>query len=215
LTETVSQLQQKLNAKSTQKYESCVDQSFEGDASDGDSSTSEQSIAEQPFHLRLLFENDWLSTDGPSKSQVIQDQGTTNTARLLDIARDSLQVLIPSKDDILYHIDAASEWLSMLQTFFPLPCGAKCGAEVVACYEEMHSPNVDTICLASWLLTVALIAEQTPSEHQNTGAGLHERERQESFSKAVSITVENKILVHDKLTCSILGVSVLLQFIRL
>lgn len=215
LTESIRQMQQDIKTKIVENEELSVGQSPEGDWSDGDSSASEQPLAEQPFHLRLLFENDWLCTDGASKNQAIQGHGTTQTSRLLSIARDSLQILIPPKDDISNHIGAASEWLNMLQMLFPLPSGAKCGTEVVSCYEEMQSPNVDTMRLASWLLTVALILQQTPSGHKNTKARLHERERQESLSKTISRTVENRILAHDTLTCSILGVSVLLLFIRL
>jgi hypothetical protein len=56
LTETVRQMQQKLNFQATQNEGVSVEQRF-GDYGFG-LSISEQSIAEQPFHFRLLFQND-------------------------------------------------------------------------------------------------------------------------------------------------------------
>ncbi|KAJ5365218.1 hypothetical protein N7517_008104 [Penicillium concentricum] len=206
-------MQEKLNVQATQNGDMSLEQPFE-DNGPG-ISVSEQSIAEQPFHLRLLFQNDWLSIEGPSESRVRQGHGITSTAHPLAVARKSLQVLIPSKDEILKTSDSASEWLSMLQSFFPLPCGTTCGEEVVAGYEEMHSPNVDPIKLASWMVTVAMITEQLPQENVRMEIRLKNRQRHSSLSKAISTTVENKVLAYDTLTGSIEGLSLLMQFIRL
>jgi hypothetical protein len=213
LTETVRQMQEKLNVQATQNDDMSLEQLFE-DNGPG-ISVSEQSIAEQPFHLRLLFQNDWLSVEGPSESRARQGHGITSTAHLLAVARKSLQVLIPSKDEIFKNSDSASEWLSMLQSFFPLPCGTTRGEEVVAGYEEMHSPNVDPIKLASWMITVAMITEQLPQENVRMGIRLNNRQRHSSLSKAISATVEIKVLAYDTMTGSIEGLSLLMQFIRL
>lgn len=214
MTETVDQMQQKLNCEAKQNEELNVDPNFGGDSSDSDTCVSEQSIAEQPFHLRLLFQNDWLSAEKSSESQAIQGHQTTHSAYLLYLAKRSLQKLIPSKDKISDHADSASVWLTMLHSFFPLPFSANCGNQVIACYEEMHSPSVDTLRLASWLLTVALIAEQLPPKHGSMEARVNERERQ-LLSKAISETVETKILAHDRLAGSVQGLSLSMQCIRL
>lgn len=191
-----------------------VGQTFAG-SSDGHSSVSELSIAEQPSHLRLLFQNNWLSLDHLSQGGVIKSHETTKAACLLSTARNSLQGLIPSKDEIFRLTHSCSEWLIMLHSFFQLPFGAKCGMELIASYQEMHSPNVDTMRLASWLLDVALIAEQLPPKYESMEARLDQRERQKWLSNAISEAVDNTILVHDILTGSIHGLSVFIQFIRL
>jgi hypothetical protein len=215
LTETIRQMQQKLNFQTTQDEEVVVDQTFTGYTSDENRSVSEQSIAEQPFHLRLLFQNDWLSEDSSSTSQATEGYEATNTSHLSSIARKSLQKLIPSKDDISVYTSSASEWLTLLHSFFPLPSDVKFGEDMIACYEEMHCPDVDTIRLASWLLTVALMVEQLPPKNQTMESWLDKRERQKSLTKAVSATVENKILIHDALTSSVHGLSVFMLCIRL
>ena len=215
LTKTVREIQLELKSQTTQSAELSVGQTFGIDNSDGSSTVSERSIAEQPFHLRLLFENDWLSVDDSQERQPIQGHGAPATARLLYVARESLQRLIPSKDELFDLTKSASDCLTMLHSLFPLPSMAKCQEEVVACYEEMHSPNVDAIRLASWLLTIALIAEQLPQEPESTTAWLEKCEGQKGLSKAISDTVENKILAHDRLIRSIQGLSTSMQFIRL
>lgn len=215
LTETVRDTQAKLEHQATQTQGSSVGRSFGIDSSDGDPSVSEHSIAEQPSHLRLLFQNDWLSVDSLQKSQQIQGHRATSTAHLLDIARKSLQRLIPSKDELSDVTRSASDWLTTLNALFPLPSMAKSQEEVVASYEEMHSSNVDTIRLASWLLTVAITAEQLPQEHESMASRLEGRERRKGLSKAISDTVGDEIISHDSLTGSIQGLAISMQFIRL
>lgn len=215
LTETLTQMQEKANVRTTQEEALNVDETWARNISDGDFSASEQSTGEQPFHLRLLFQNDWLSVEGSSTSQAILGQGKTETVRLLSIARNSLQKLIPPKDEVCIYTAAASEWLTMLHSFFPLPSGAKCGEEIIASYEEMHCPNIDTIRLASWLLNVALIAEQLSPKYTSMEGRLSGRERRKSLSRAISATVEKYILIHDILVGSIHGLSISMQCIRL
>jgi hypothetical protein len=210
-------MQEKLNVQATQNQDIAIDHGAEVNAEVNTAGVpvSDQLITEQPFHLRLLFQNDWLSVEGPSECQGIQGRSLTSTAHLLLVARNSLQILIPPKAEILKNSDSAFEWLSMLQSFFPLPCGTTSGEEFVARYEEMNGANVDPIKLASWMITVAMITEQLPPKNVTIDSELKEPQRASSLSKAISATVENKILPYNTLIGSIQGLSLLMQFIRL
>lgn len=215
LTETVREMQRSLDCRPPLSEDPGLIRAFEDNSSGGSPSLSEQSIVEQPVHLRLLFENKSLSMIGLSESQTVQNLQTSNFAFLLASAKDSLQRLIPSMDEIYDLTNSASEWLITLHSFFPLPSGAKCQEEVTACYDDMHSPSVDTARLASWLLTVALIAEQLPPEPKSMETLNDDRRRQNRLSRAISDTVESKFLAHDTLMGSIQGLSISMQVIRL
>ncbi|GKZ27415.1 hypothetical protein AbraIFM66951_004195 [Aspergillus brasiliensis] len=214
-------MQQKLHASATRSEPLTPDQIRGDSSSDDDPFMSEAaSIAEKPYHLRLLFHNDCLRMEGVllSEASAAFDTGTTSTTatRLLRIARNTLQRLIPPKREISDLTRSASKWLTMLHSFFPLPGGPKCGADIMADYEGMQNPNVDPVRLASWLLTVTLMAEQLPPEHQSRSARPNDGcDRKRWLSSAISEAVERNILSHDTLTGSIQGLSAFMWFIRL
>ncbi|KAF9892267.1 hypothetical protein FE257_002044 [Aspergillus nanangensis] len=227
LTETVRQIQQNRQSPPTPNEQPLISRSVGGDtttsssssssssSSHGNSSVSEQCVTGKPLHLRLLFQNDWLSVDSFLDGQGMLGHETTNTARLLIVARDSLQRLIPSRIEIHELAHAASDWLALLHSLLPLSSGPRCGEELISCYEEMHDPNVDAVRLASWLLTVAFILEQMPPDNASKESRVDEHHPQNWRSRAISDTVESKILVHDSLTGSIQALSTFILFIRL
>ena len=211
-------IQSKLGHQPTAVPEPAVTQAGSSpgtDDSDDDSSVSDVLAAEQPSHLRSLFQNDWLSVDTPRQNAQLQDRKAKASAHLLDVARLALQKLIPPKDELSHMTGSASKWLVLLHALLPQPSVVKSGQEILENYDNMHKPDVDAISLASWLLVVAVTAQKIPQEHDSPGTKFKKCQRLSVFSRAVSDTVEGTILSHDRLIGSIQGLGMAIHFLRL
>jgi hypothetical protein len=175
----------------------------EMDDSEDDSSVVDVSTGEQPSHMRSLFQNDWLSVDTRQQTEHLQDRSAKASAQLLDIAKQALRKLIPSRDDFLTLAKSSfsSKWLVILQDLLPQPFTIKSQQEFLESYDEMNKPDVAAMSLATWLLTVAITGEQDQSSFV--------------FSRAVSDAVESTILFHDRLTGTVHGLGVAMHFVRL
>lgn len=189
--------------------------STDDDHSDNNSSMSDEVATDPPSHLRSLFQNDWLSVDLRQQNEQLQDHKAKTSARLLDMARRALQRLIPSQDDVSEFARSASGWLALLHTLLPQPLGVRSQQDMLEGYEEMHKPDVDAISLASWLLTIAITALQSPQVRGSSATKLKGYHRFSRFSRAVSDTVESTILSHDRLICTIPGLGMAMHFLRL
>lgn len=199
-------------ATSTLESQSSIGQELEINSPGNDSCVS---APDQPAHLRFLFQNDWLSVDGQQNKEHMHEHTSTGYTHSLDTARQALQNLIPSKDEISDLTEFASEWLEMLYAFFPLSFTASSRQEVLDCYEQMHTPDVDTMTLASWLLTVAIAVEQMPEKHEGSATWLRRGEGPLRLSRAISHTMETIVLCNDNLIGSIQGLTASMLFIRL
>lgn len=127
--------------------------------------------------------------DGNQKNEQVPDRSAKASTHLLDIARQAMHKLVPSKTEISEITSSASEWLAMLHVLLPQPFVARSGREINDSYEEMCRPDVDTMSLASWLLCVAITAQQIPQQHDNSFGQPREIEGRLKLSKAISDTV--------------------------
>lgn len=79
----------------------------------------------------------------------------------------------------------------------------------------MSQPDVDIVDLASWLLTVAITAQQIPQQSNDTMPSPLGPRKRLNFSRAVSEAVESLVLSHDWLVGTIAGLGLGLHFVRL
>jgi hypothetical protein len=107
------------------------------------------------------------------------------------------------------------DWLQMISTMLPQPSAPSSQQVLLERYDEMCQPEVDVVALASWLLTVAITAQQIPQENNNTPPTSLSSQRRLAFSRAVSDTVESMVLSHDRLVGTIPGLGLGIHFVRL
>ncbi|KAL3442785.1 hypothetical protein BJX65DRAFT_286246 [Aspergillus insuetus] len=185
------------------------------DASNG-STDSRHSLrgcaVKRPSHLQFLFQNNWLRMTQVPDSLSPNHPSAKGSTQLLNTARVALQRLIPPEVEVYRLADRASPWLPALYSLFPLPFAAKSQEELVSVYEEMKTPNVEPMQLASWLLSLSFVVEQLHQDELCCG-GLEQWPT--GISNEISDVVKMRVLAHDTLLSSIRGLSVSLQFIRL
>lgn len=182
------------------------------DESDDDSSNSDVLSEHAPSHLRSLFENDWLSVDAPRQGEQLQERRGKISSHLEHIARQALQELIPSKDEAADIAKHASTWIFLLHSLLPQPFSVQSEQDILETYDDMHKPDVDPMILASWLLTIALTAQQIPIYHNSPATQL---KRSQRFPKVLSDVIEGTILPHDRMICTIQGLGMALHFFRM
>jgi len=176
----------------------------------------EQVVNAEPSYLRSLFQNDWISVDTQEQVEAPQEGKARSNTTLTDIARLELQKLIPSKQEVSEIAGSAFEWLSLLDILGPQPFGIKSRQEMLEIYEDMHSPEVDALKLASWLVALAVTAQQSPQECGGSQPDLEKHYRRWlHFSKTVSDKVESLIIRHDRLLGTLEGIGIGLLFFRL
>lgn len=216
LIKVVQRIGSKVGVQSDSASELAVSHpSAEMDTSDDESNMSDILTTERPSHLQSLFQNDWLSLDSRQKNGQVQERRDRASANLLDTAREALQVLIPSKDEVVQIYESAFEWLRILQALLPQPLTFRSEKEALENYAKMKEPNVDTMTLASWMLTLALTAQQTPQERISTpGRSGHFMKRFE-LSRVISDTVERTIISHDRLLGTTSGIMLCMHWTRL
>ncbi|OOO07443.1 hypothetical protein OAory_01039430 [Aspergillus oryzae] len=160
LTAVVNNIELKLGYKPSQ-IPSGKDDQFSGpDDSEGESSGSDIPMAEKPSHLQSLFQNDWLSADPCQHERQTEQRIDKIFAQLSIDVRPKLQNMIPPKDEVADIAGSAYDWLTVLHALFPQPLMLNSPQELLKSFESMCRPNVDVIMLASWLLTLALTAQQ-------------------------------------------------------
>lgn len=185
------------------------------DESDDNSCMSDLLNTDPPSHLRSLFQNDWITVDTHRQNGHLQDRQAKVSAHLLDVAREALQKLIPSKDEFLGIASSASRWLTLLHTLLPQPFLCEFPQELLQSYDKMHDPDTDVITLASWLLIIAITTQQSPDEYDSLATQSKGYDRYSSFNRAVSDTVESTILSHDRLICTVPGLGMAMHLFRL
>lgn len=220
LSKALRDVQLKLGYQSTQTLEPAPahpGSNPESDDSGDDSTVSDVLPTDSQSHLRSLFQNDWLSVDTSQQNNWQQDRNEKSSTHLLDVGRKALQELIPTRDEVsdIVRSRSVSRWLDLLHTLLPQPFAVKSRQEMLETYDEMHNPEVDTIILASWLLTVALTAQQIPLESDSPAIQLKGFQKHSSFPRAVCDIVESTILRHDRLICTIKGLGMAMHLFRL
>lgn len=180
-----------------------------------DSSDVDVPAAEQPSHLRSLFQNEWLSVDTSRQTKQIQGRQAKMSANLLDVAKQAIQKLIPTKEEFFIIANSSSKWLGFLETLLPQPFAITSQRELLESYDKMCEPDVTAVDLAAWLLTLAITAEQEPQGRSGPISQSTKHRKSSDFSRTVSDTVERTILSHDRLVGTVQGLAMGLHFIRL
>ena len=215
LTQVVSGIEVKLGERPSARAASTLAHEHEGNESESEDSVSDIVVAEEPSHLRSLFQNDWLSADVYRHDEQQQGRWEKASAHLLEAARPELQKLFPSKEeakDIILH---THDWSSMLHLMLPQPFTAKSQQEMIDNYDALSQPGASIIRMTTWLLEVAITALQIPQGFENSGHGFRAIQKRLAYSRAVSETVEKKIMAHDRLLGSLEGLGISLHFARL
>ncbi|KAL4801204.1 major facilitator superfamily domain-containing protein [Aspergillus unguis] len=185
------------------------------DDSEAESTTSEILIAEEPSHLRSLFQNDWLSVDTRQRNEQLQERRVKASAHLAESVRPALQKLIPSREQTADMLVCTYDWLQMIHFILPQPAVPNSKTEILDKYDEMCRPDVDVIALSSWLLTLAITAEQVPHGASTPDPLSGNPQRRLGFARAVSDTIERAVLSHERLTGTLPGLGMCIHFIRL
>ncbi|KAF5628092.1 C6 transcription factor [Fusarium sp. NRRL 25303] len=83
------------------------------------------------------------------------------------------------------------DWLQMLASLLPQLSSPESHPALLARYDEMCQPDVDAVDMASWLLAVAITAQQIPQQRNDSESlPLNSRKRL-AFSHAVTEAVES------------------------
>ncbi|KIX94587.1 uncharacterized protein Z520_09633 [Fonsecaea multimorphosa CBS 102226] len=185
------------------------------DGSDDETNGSDVLATEQPLHLRSLFQNDWLSGDFGRQDQQLEERKTKASANLLDRARQALQQLIPRREDVLDMARTASKWIDLVHSILPQPFAVKSQGELLDSYDSMCAENADAMNLASWLLDLAVTAQQEPQDQGSPATALKRFHRISDFSRAISDAVESMLISHDRLMGTTQGLGMAMHFLRL
>ncbi|KAL3466970.1 major facilitator superfamily domain-containing protein [Aspergillus heterothallicus] len=210
LTKIVNGIEVKLGGKPSLQLEQAADHSSGSDDSDPESTNSEGLIAEEPSHLRSLFQNDFITLE----HEETLDRKTKASAALRERIRPALQKLIPSREETAEMLVVTYDWLQMIASMLPQPASPDSQKALLERYDEMCQPDVDVVALASWLLTVAITAQQVPQQNNAPSPSLSSQRRL-SFSRTVADTVEALVLSHDRLVGTIPGLGLGLHWVRL
>ncbi|KIX07248.1 uncharacterized protein Z518_01901 [Rhinocladiella mackenziei CBS 650.93] len=219
LSKAIRDIQSKLGYQATDVLGPTVAQpeSIPGtdDSDDDDSTVSGVLATEQPSQLRSLFQNDLLCVEPRQQNEPLRDRKAKASARLLDTARQALQKLILPKDEVSDLVRSATTWLDLAHALLPRPFAVKSQQELLDAYDNIIKPDVDVISLASWLLDVAVTAQQVPQDHHSPVTRLKRFQSTSVFTQAVSDTVEKTILNHDRLISTVQGLGTAVHFLRL
>ncbi|KAL2811945.1 major facilitator superfamily domain-containing protein [Aspergillus granulosus] len=210
LTKIVSDIEVRLGDKPSLHLDQETDQLPGSDDSDGESTNSEGLIAEEPSHIRSLFQNDLITLE----HEDTLERRVKASAALRERVRPALQKLIPSKEETAEMLVVTYDWLQLIASMLPQPAAPDSQKALLEHYDEMCQPDVDVVALASWLMAVAITAQQVPQETNNTPPSLNSQKRL-AFSRTVADTVESLVLSHDRLVGTVPGLGLGLHFVRL
>lgn len=185
------------------------------DESDEDSNVSDVVETESPAHLRSLFQNHWLSADIGRSNEQLQDRRTKASSNLLQTAKETLQKLIPPKEEVMVMARTASTWIDLVYAVLPQPFAVTSHQELLEAYDQMRKEDVDTLDLAAWLLDLAVTAQQEPQVLESPTTEFKRISTISDFSRAVSEAVESTLLSHDRLLGSTKGLGMAIHFLRL
>jgi hypothetical protein len=179
---------------------------------ESDSDVSDLSPLHPPNHLQQLFQNELLHS--PDSSWRIQQRETSNkSVSMINRAREALQPLLPSIQDVAVIAQHASTWLMVLKSLFPFVYMFDTGSDMLTHLEEMKATKADPVSIANLLLSIALTIQQMPSAAIREN--LSSIKDGSVYVKQVSDTVEEFIIAKDAFLSTLEGIETALQFIRL
>ncbi|KAF7122641.1 hypothetical protein CNMCM5793_000666 [Aspergillus hiratsukae] len=215
LTKIINNLEVKLGSKPSQVMISDNVQPPDAQESDVESSGSDFPMTDRPSHLRSLFQNDWLSVDTSRNDDKGEERQGKVSSQFSRLVRPRLQSLIPPKDEVQEIAGSSFDWLTMLHTLLPQPCSVVSQKELLVRYEEMRSPDVNIVTLASWLLALAITAQQLPQDTENREDQLKKGQKRTDLCRKIANTLEGTLLCHDRLLATAEGLGMAIHFSRL
>lgn len=163
-----------------------------------------------PSHVRLLFDKFAVEDDGDSEGDRQSRRLYTSFMRL---ARSKLQPLIPSREQVSLVAQYASHWMPLYHSLFPPVFAFRTGEQLVVNYDRMRSQDVHPVPLAMFLLSVAITAQQMPSE--SVPASFHGGQGVRRFIDAVCRSVDQTIIGNNALAGSPEGLETAMLYVRL
>ncbi|KAF2753837.1 putative Zn(II)2Cys6 transcription factor [Pseudovirgaria hyperparasitica] len=216
LTRAVRNIESKLGHEHTETPESPrIETRGSQDIADSedDTDSSENFPSARPEHLENLFKSDWM-TSKAIHGRVYEPKGKSHT-HLIDAARNALQPLVPTKENLTSIASFSSKWIALQQALFPTGRIVKSQEEMLEKYDTMRSPDVDIYDLCQWLLAVALTAQQIPDDQGSPTTQARRYQSAAAFSRAVCDATLNTIFNQDSLLGTIEGLSVSMSYLRL
>lgn len=209
LTKALRGIQERLGDEAVSSTEFVQADTIGTQESDVESDSPDELGANAPAYLRSLFDNNIISSEGHTADTT---RSATSSQLLLRKAREELQRLIPPKNDVAVIAKYADIWLSLYHVLFPTRFVAHGGHELVDVYDEIASADAEPTLVATWLISIAITAQQVSREVENQLSGLKSLKQ---YSKAVSECVANNIMAHDSLLGTLEGVEMALHYLRL
>lgn len=165
-----------------------------------------------PSHLRLLFD-DFLDDSSMAHSN---SQQSSRSTRLLATAKQNarlrLQPLLPSREEVSRISHYASDWMDLYYALFPPSFAYHTREQLVNNYDRMHAREASPVTLAMYLLSVAITAQQVPTDVLPTyfeSQGVHK------YVDAVCRTVQHTLIDNSALAASADALEAAMLCIRL
>ncbi len=165
-----------------------------------------------PYHLRLLFEDFGMySTD--IENGHAPTPPDTKFKQFVKTAREKMQSLLPSREEIEQLVGFAPSWMALYHTLFPTFFTLRAGQHFVTDYDRMHDPDVDPIVLAMYILSVAITVQQicpelvAPAFFHGQGVA--------SFVAVVCQVVGQTVIANDALVGTVQGIETAMLYFRL
>lgn len=178
---------------------------------ESESEGSDTSPINPPPHLQQLFDNEFLDSRGNDSlsSDIGSDKAST---ALLARARSRLQALMPPKEDVRAILTPAAKWFALYNSIFPTINVFTGATEMLARYEALQEPGANPIAVASLLISITMTLVQRSSEAPSQYSGIKDVA---AFSRKVTETVEETIVLNDTLAGTVDGIETTLLYIRL
>lgn len=171
---------------------------------------SEMEGTSPPTHLSLLFDS--FSSVLPDVRHGKMDRQTPQIP-WLSLARTKLGRLLPSREHIATISGYAEAWMAVYYELFPTSSTLCKAASFLADYDKMLDPQAQPATLAKYLLSVAITAQQIPSN--NVPADLYGSQGVENFVEAVCGAVDDKIVSSNALAGTVEGLEAAMLYVRL
>ena len=168
-----------------------------------------------PAHLQLLFKDIAdIRQDDRHDRQAKQNRGPSKAPiESLHVARDRLQRILPTKEQVELIAPHASAWMSLYFALFPAANAICDGDQFTSKYDSISTTNVRPESVASYLLTTAITVLQLAPDRVYSifdgGAG------SPSFVDDVCTLVEVEIVSNNALASTLQGLETMLLLVRL
>ncbi|KAI5368105.1 hypothetical protein Slin15195_G032380 [Septoria linicola] len=176
--------------------------------------TIQQLSLDRNHQSSFLFDNALIGPDTQTQSR----QGNRNappvcSARYLAHARQKLQRLMPTHEDVASISSYATPWMSLYYELFPSTSTTPSRVEMVNNHEHMLKPDAEPVRIVTFLMSFAITARQVPRTEQ--GMSLKGWQDANAYVKAVMTTVDAVLVSHAGIAATVEGLAVIVLYLRL